>query len=107
MRTDRLLVACMQHSEPGSVLYCRISAGPIVLLHGVPLSTDWSNVRSAWLSLWREVTGFLSEQGLRAHRATIAVPENLILLEGRAGFLQYDAEASGFRRIDPVRPETA
>ena len=105
MRTDRLVVSCMQTSEPGTVLYCRVSAGAIVLLHGEPLSVDWRNVRSAWLSLWREVSGFLSEQGLRARRATVAVPESLILLEGRAGFLQYDAEASVFRRVEGV-PDT-
>ena len=107
MRTERLVVVCMQTSEPGAVLYCRIGAGAIVRLHGEPLSTDWRNVHSAWQDLWREVSGFLSEQGFRAHRATVSTPESLILLEGRAGFLQHDPEEPTFRRIDPVRPEAA
>ncbi|BDI34149.1 hypothetical protein CCAX7_62000 [Capsulimonas corticalis] len=106
MRQDRLVVACMQLAERNAVIYCRVSAGSVARLHGEPVAPDWRNVHSAWRSLWEEVASFLSEQGLTAHRATVSIPEDLILLDGRAGFLRVDPEASVFRRVDGA-PETA
>ena len=102
MRSDRLVVVCMQLAERNAVLYCRVGAGSIARLHGEPLGSDWRERQSAWRSLWREVSSFLSEQGLTAHRATVSAPDDLVLLDGRAGFLRLDQDASAFRRAEGV-----
>jgi hypothetical protein len=59
MRTDRLVVTCMQLAERNAILYCRISAGSIARLYGEPIAPDWRDIQSAWRSLWKEVSSFL------------------------------------------------
>jgi hypothetical protein len=99
------LVALVQDFAPsGRVRYCRLPAGGYETMGGQPF--DVEKARSCHERadrLHREVTDRLSNLGFRIERATVAMPRDLVPLDGTADFLQ-SPPSNGSRKEDGSGP---
>ena len=79
------------------VHYCRIPTGSSDFLAGLAMADDHDQREAGREQAWQIVLGWLKER-VYVVEATIAVPNDMVLLDGRAGFLVYDKESKTFSR---------
>lgn len=90
----------VQFVEAGLVHYCRIRVGDYGTLDGVPFgaSATASEVQKQGETALSLIRDFLTEQGCTLKPGLVAMPKDLIWLEGDADFLGYNRETRQFYR---------
>ncbi|MEW6212286.1 MAG: hypothetical protein AB1631_28415 [Acidobacteriota bacterium] len=95
---DRILIV-IEDIHQSRVRYCRLKVGAYQTLNGKPLcgGGHYERALEAAESAYKIILDWLREQCSNVvEGATIAAPDNLVLLEGWAGFLDYDRERETF-----------
>jgi hypothetical protein len=73
------------------VRYCRLPCGGYDLIHGEAFSPEKAQqVREFANQRHTAVLEYLKAQGFKMERATVAMPKELVFLDGTAGFLDLD-----------------
>ena len=98
LQVDELVVVCQQVASDLTIRYCRLRAASLTRCYGQPFDEDWQEREMAWKSLWECVKAILQEAGLTHHKATVARPKGIVLLEGRCEQVAYDQHERQFVR---------
>jgi hypothetical protein len=93
--TLTILVAQPDVSE-GIVHYCRVVVGKIQYLGNDPFTPNHQQRLDLAGEAWLIVSAWFAEQSLVVHPGIIAIPANLKLMDGSAGFLGFDQEGQHY-----------
>lgn len=78
--------------ETSRVRYCRVCCGGYDLLHGGVFDREGAcRAQDHARQRYERVLQFLASRNIRVERATIAIPKDLVLLNGGADFLHAEA----------------
>lgn len=86
--------------EGDNLHYCRVPLGSVDYMDRQPLNDDDGSRRAAFDRAWEIVSEYLAQSGYRIVHALPAIPKDLPLLDGHAGFLTYDKAAKTYVRKD-------
>ena len=100
MRTDRLVITCSQPDDRGHVHYCRLRVGFLQYIGDTPINQDHEERKQRLDQAWEIVETWLRDRGFTIRRAAVAVPVDLKLMDGWAGFLRWDKETKRFHRSE-------
>lgn len=97
IRTDQKVIIVAQPITD-LVYYCRLPISELQYMGSKPFNPDHDQRMKQAQQAWEIVETWLLEQGLTFHKAVIAVPQYLKLLEGKANFLIFDNDTQNYQR---------
>ena len=90
-RWDELVIFVAQPDQAhGLIHYCRIVVGELQYMVGDIFTPNAEQRRTLAETAWAIVRAWLEQQGLTVRQGLIAMPDNLRLTDGWAGFLHFD-----------------
>jgi hypothetical protein len=95
----RQSVVLSQIDSSGHVLYVQLLTGGHESMDGANAAFEGGRHHRRALSAWAIVNAWLSEQGLGARRALIAMPRSLKLLDGHSALMRYDKATDTWVRV--------
>lgn len=97
-RTDRYAIMVAQLDAVHHVHCCRLLVGSVGYVNERPFGADHQERIEHAHQAWERVQAWLAAQGFTVRFVSVAHPRDLVLTEGTADFLEWNAETRQFRR---------
>ena len=107
IRTDRYVIIVNQPEEGGGLVhYCRLLVEKIRYVADQPFDQDRDLRVARARNAWSIVEDWLIENGFTVSHGIFATPKDFLLLDGWAGFLEFDQERQQYLRKKEKRHKT-